>query len=590
MVNIQIPEITNEFVSYLAALSAGRSHVLELGAEDFTNTTRSLTALVNKINDDKPGIVILTGNAGHGKTHLCAASLCQSRCNISWSRALELVQEFGHGAAAIPELSRETEIYLIKDLTELPIDTARDLLIEAADNKENRLTIICANEGRLRTVSDQDQSEQLDSILDALNASLRLEKASDSFIQIINLNFQKISSNSSGEVESILEQLLNSWTKSDNWTACNTCPLLKTCAIRNNTRLIDYQNDQSIRPFLASVIRLAELIGYQFTIRQLLVAMATVITNGKDCSQVQIEHLEADIQDMREDSVFSTLFKSVERHPTSNFFRALEALDPGTNSNNFIDSSIDFVERSETLSLWWGHLDELLQDPMWQPTTEDWRFMRRIRVTMDHTVSDTVDNLGEILQIKFLQLFQSAVDSTTEPDVANDLKRQLFRGLEAIQGIRTDNPNSNRLSIADQSFSDPSLGLDGIAIKNTRRDPDGTRLLSSQLQMREVVIKIEESSDDEFDRSVNHFANRFSLEPRNFPLKSIPFDYRDFLYVLSAANGLNANQFFAGQNLRILRALDGWAAVSPLTEVTVLTRGKKLQLMWDNNRMTIDHD
>ena len=94
MVNIQIPETTNEFVSYLAALSAGRSHVLELGAEDFTITTRSLTALVNKINDDKPGIVILTGNAGHGKTHLCAASLRQSRCNVSWSRALELVQEF----------------------------------------------------------------------------------------------------------------------------------------------------------------------------------------------------------------------------------------------------------------------------------------------------------------------------------------------------------------------------------------------------------------------------------------------------------------------------------------------------------------
>ena len=187
-------------------------------------------------------------------------------------------------------------------------------------------------------------------------------------------------------------------------------------------------------------------------------------------------------------------------------------------------------------------------------------------------------------------MFQSAIDSSTDSSDTNDLKRQIFRGLEAIQGIRIDNPNNNRLSIADQSFSDPSLGLDGIAIKNTRRDPDGTRLLSSQLQMRDVVLKVEELDDEDFNSSVNHFPNRFSLEPRDFPLKRISFDYLDFLYVLSAANGLNASQFFAGQNLRILRALDGWASVSPLAEVTVLNRRKKFQLMWDNNRMAIDHD
>ena len=589
MSNIQIPQVTNEFVSYLAALSAGRAHVLELGAEDFTIATRSLTALVKKIDDDTPGIVILTGNAGHGKTHLCAASLSQSKFNISWTDALMYVQNFGHGTKPLPLHPRQTEIYLIKDLTELPILLARDLLTEAVNNNERRLTVICANEGRLRTVSDQNQSPQLTSILRELSASLLLEKPISSFVQIINLNFQKISSKASSDTDSILDQLLDSWTKDENWKACSSCPILNSCAIRNNARLINGQDGRSVRQFLGSVIKLAELIGYQFTIRQLLVAMATVVTNGNDCLQVQSNLQENNVQDLRGESIFSTLFSN-ESHPDNNIFRALGALDPGTISNNYVDSSIDFVESNEEVSLWWSHLDDCLQDPLWQPTVEDWRFMRRMRVTLDHSLSGSVDNLGDTLEIKFLPLFQSAIDSSTDSSDTNDLKRQIFRGLEAIQGIRIDNPNNNRLSIADQSFSDPSLGLDGIAIKNTRRDPDGTRLLSSQLQMRDVVLKVEELDDEDFNSSVNHFPNRFSLEPRDFPLKRISFDYLDFLYVLSAANGLNASQFFAGQNLRILRALDGWASVSPLAEVTVLNRRKKFQLMWDNNRMAIDHD
>jgi hypothetical protein len=180
------------------------------------------------------------------------------------------------------------------------------------------------------------------------------------------------------------------------------------------------------------------------------------------------------------------------------------------------------------------------------------------------------------------------VDSASDAEKVSEIKRLLFRGLEAVQGIRTKNQNGRKLSIADQSFSDPSLGLDGIAIKNTRRDPDGTRLLASQIQMRDVEFHVEEEQDKSSNSSVNHFANRFTLYPKDFESKRITIDYFDFFYLLSAANGLNANQFFAGQSLRILRVLDSWANTSPLKEATILYQGDEYEVIWENNRLEIE--
>ena len=577
---------TNDFVSYLASLSAGRSHVLELGADDFTISTNSLQSLIDKINSGSSGIVILTGNAGHGKTHLCAASLCQSKLDIEWPDALRMIQDFGNGEAPIPLERATTEIFLIKDLTELSTTKARDLLIEAVRRFDDRLTIICANEGRLRTVTEEDSSPELQTIFESLRSSLLLKPQVNDQIQIINLNFQKVSSESTSEVPSIFKQLMDSWTESKKWEPCLSCPVFSSCAIRLNKEAMSSEHPLSIQPYLQSTVHLAELIGYQFTIRQLLVAIATAITNGKDCTAYQSSDL--DVGNLTENSIFTSLFKSVEQHPTNNVLKAFSSLDPGLNSNNLVDSEIDFAEQNESIKIWWKDLDQRLEDPFWQPHLDDWRLMRRIYVMTRPEFGGSIESLGEVLRIEFLQLFRSAVNSKSSPEKISEIKRLVFRGLEAIQGIRTKNLNSRRLNIADQSFSDPSLGLDGIAIKNTRRDPDGTRLLASQIQMKDLEFQVEEDLGNRSNSSINHFANRFFFFPKNVENKKITIDYLDFLYLLSAANGLNASQFFAGQSLRILRSLDSWADVAPLKEATLLYRGDEYEILWENNRMEID--
>jgi len=216
--------VINPFVTYLNALSTGKSHVLELGAKDFTIQTNSLKALSLKIESDTPGLIVLTGNAGHGKTHLCAAAICESNQQIDWQRACALVQEFGRASASLPLGKRQFEVRLIKDLTELSIGDAKDLLSESVQHINDRLTIVCANEGRLRAVTESPTSsehKQLHRLHNALVKSLESHESEIDDIQVFNLNLQKITADSDTEQGSILSQLLKAWTGSCCACSCH---------------------------------------------------------------------------------------------------------------------------------------------------------------------------------------------------------------------------------------------------------------------------------------------------------------------------------------------------------------------------------
>jgi hypothetical protein len=582
----------NPFVTYLNALSAGKSHVLELGAKDFTIQTNTLTALSSKIQSDTPGIVILTGNAGHGKTHLCAASINQTNPTIDWQRACELIQEFGRASASLPLGDRKVEVWLIKDLTELSITEARNLLTDAIKNIKNRLTIVCANEGRLRSVTEKPEMTEhqgLTDIHDALLRSLESHESEIGAIHIFNLNLQKISASSDTEHGSILSQLLNSWTAEENWKDCAECEKRERCPIRLNGEILNSNSSTTIRPFIENSIYLSELLGYQFTVRQALVALAAAITNEKKCADIHQNEELLVSGDLRSESIFHTLFKGHERHKFNLLFRAFHTIDPGSMSSNLVDGQIDLVDFESELGTWWGDLSGHIQKEHWEPSVEDWRFMRRFTVMTRRKFSDSPTSLGSTLDIKYLPEFDLLI-SNEQAELRN-LVLRIFRGLEAIQGIRSEDSNSTRLSIADQSFSDPSLGLDGIATKNTRRDPEGTRLLASRIRFSDTNFQVEEVPPGENGMTtVNHFSTRVFLRPQNAPVtKRMAIDYVDFLYLLSAAEGLNANQFFAGQSLRLLRVLDSWSDEDPMDEITVLSKGKPVNFEWNGIRLEVDN-
>ena len=584
--------VINPFVTYLSALSTGKSHVLELGAKDFTIQTNSLRALSLKIQSDTPGLIVLTGNAGHGKTHLCAAAICESNPHIDWQQACALVQEFGRASAALPLGSRQFEVRLVKDLTELSIEDAKGLLSESVAHINDRLTIVCANEGRLRAVTESPTSSEYKNLVrlhDVLIRSLESHDSKIDEIQVFNLNLQKITAHPDTEQGSILSQLLTAWTADENWAACKACDKFECCPIRLNGSLMNEASPVTVLPFIQNSVRLAELLGYQFTIRQALVALAVAITNGNKCSVVHESDLLQNNGDLRSDSIFETLFSSAVDHPFNILLRAFQALDPGLTSSNQVDTRIDLVEIEDQMGQFWSDLSDLVQDEKWEPSVNDWRFLRRFLVMSRSEFSNSPSSLGSSLNIEYLSEFNSLIEKTE--DDPRKLLLQMFRGLEAIQGIRSDDLGSTRLSIADQSFSDPSLGLDGIATKNTRRDPEGTRLLSSRIRVGDFNVEVEQVPPGENGiNNVNHFSTRVYLRPQRAPLrKRMSIDYVDFLYLLSASKGLNASQFFAGQSLRLLRVLDSWTDEEPLSTITLLSKGKPVDFEWNGYRMEVDN-
>ncbi len=78
---------------------------------------------------------------------------------------------------------------------ELSIEDAKGLLSESVAHINDRLTIVCANEGRLRAVTESPTSSEYKHLVrlhDVLIRSLESHDSEIDEIQVFNLNLQKI--------------------------------------------------------------------------------------------------------------------------------------------------------------------------------------------------------------------------------------------------------------------------------------------------------------------------------------------------------------------------------------------------------------
>ena len=106
-----------------------------------------------KMIDKGAKMLVLTGDAGHGKTHICRRML-EDHLGYSQKEARLLLSTKCNGKAVIDhkdELDTVRGLRIFKDFSELPPAAAFQRL-EELGAPSNEVTIICANEGRLRTV------------------------------------------------------------------------------------------------------------------------------------------------------------------------------------------------------------------------------------------------------------------------------------------------------------------------------------------------------------------------------------------------------------------------------------------------------
>lgn len=271
-INIIARSHQNPFVSYLNTLSntsAGNENATaESQIENkYFPTIRVEHPISNLIYQQlftEKINVILTGNAGDGKTTIAAEI---------YRRRLGTYK---------PLLAREesADFVMIKDLSELPEDHRKEVFREAIDNPQKSYLIV-SNTGtlleNLSTIKHEGINIDKNQLLAALEANHPLMVGDGRFL-IINIG--RI--NSISTALSVGEKML----AVENWQRCTECVKAKDCPIHKNLKLIQENQDIILERIGLAYRRLYEY-GNRLTMRQMTGHLAYIITAGLDCEDVQ---------------------------------------------------------------------------------------------------------------------------------------------------------------------------------------------------------------------------------------------------------------------------------------------------------------
>jgi hypothetical protein len=208
------------------------------------------------------GLVILTGNAGTGKTaatqHFCRA--------------------LGEDLPKSDEMSQIGSALVVKDASGIPSRAQRAAMFQRALRERATCKIlVCANEGVLRDAAE-DLVAESNELMNALDEVLRSGVCRTDAITIINVNRQRLTS------EALWDPLLDYLVREELWLGCDSCPGGEDadgCPMRRNARAL---REPSVRAVLRQAIRLCsgEMTP---TLREVLALLAYAICGGVDTGQ-----------------------------------------------------------------------------------------------------------------------------------------------------------------------------------------------------------------------------------------------------------------------------------------------------------------
>lgn len=221
-----------------------------------------------RFEDERPPSVILTGNAGDGKTYLCRqiVTTFTGQPVVDWADRLDW-----------PIPRNGLTLRVVKDLSEMSEEAGAGVLQELAAEwraeTPRQVFLIAANEGRLRAVL---QRRQLAELYQEVDRQLREGPALESN-RLIVLNLNQVTT--STYVPAALAWLTNPV----HWEACTACSARSACPIHfNATRLADSR----VAGRMQRLYQVLEHLGIHVTIRDMLIHLAYTVTGGLDCADV----------------------------------------------------------------------------------------------------------------------------------------------------------------------------------------------------------------------------------------------------------------------------------------------------------------
>ena len=219
--------------------------------------------------------VILTGNAGDGKTTLAAE--VYKKISGNDIRRLEPIEDL-----------IEHNVKIIKDFSELG-EAERSEIISAALNQTDTRYLLISNTGTLLNsykAYREDDPDSVAEILDALT-SISPKPIADDKLLIVNLGRM----NTISAAVLVLDRILDE----HNWEAAGHCPCAETCPLLANVRLLQRDRER-LSERIGLVYRRLYEYGNRLTMRQMTGHLAYAITAGYDCEKIKnmtpIQHKE----------------------------------------------------------------------------------------------------------------------------------------------------------------------------------------------------------------------------------------------------------------------------------------------------------
>jgi hypothetical protein len=430
---------------------------------------------------DRSQIIVLTGDAGHGKTHLCRR-LLEKHSGYTQDEARHLINHKCDGEVIIEgkdEAGSSKPLRVYKDFSELtPIVAAQK--VEEAKADTAVLTVICANEGRLRAVLEaKSDSNGCRELLNEFHSSFKSGLAStDGKVHMVNLNYQSVASEKS---DALVTQALRSWLDRRRWTACNTCDSRQSCPIYMNFELLTVSKDavaQSRVMRLKGLLAASERLGAVITMREMLMIVSFAITGGLLCADVHRRRRSGKRGWQHRYAFYNLLFlnpptlkpEQINRIPA---LSRLKKLDPGMRASRILDEKLinelgvfpteelDLCFQSPTTSS--GYLDaadgidDIVGNPRnkkertkeFKDSVEVVRSLRR-RAYFDGISKQA--NLLNALGFEYGDDFEKIMKGRSTGADMSRIKSRIVAGLHTIQGIQMQRQQPNLLLV------DPAFG------------------------------------------------------------------------------------------------------------------------------------
>ncbi|MFJ7278078.1 protein kinase [Kitasatospora sp. NPDC098663] len=345
---------TNAFVGHLQTLYSqnSRTNAGTRGLDPAEFPLYVATALDTALLDDVLGgihrLVVITGNAGDGKTAFL------ERLSVeAVKRGAARGEKHANGDDFV---YRGRVFYTNHDGSQDEGDQDNDAVLDAflapfqgedADAwPQGQTRLIAINEGRL-TDFITVQAGRYPLLARTVRQGLA-NGTTDHGVAVVNLNARDVVADPAGTGGSILHRMVQTLTEPRYWSGCASCDLAPRCYARHNAQTFAHPTAGPIVvERLATLYRMTHLRGrLHITLRDLRSALAYMLTSGRDCAQIHELYQRPDSIQARLDSFYFTSWAGLHtggEHERDRLLAQLRELDVASVADPQLDRKLDYT-------------------------------------------------------------------------------------------------------------------------------------------------------------------------------------------------------------------------------------------------------